>query len=88
MRKYRLNENYVLRNEGDTYLLCHIPTSDIFVLNEVGYLIIDALEQGMDQEEICNILQKSFDIEKDELTRDVDVYVKDFLDKKILEVLE
>lgn len=31
---------------------------------------------------------KSFDIEKDELTRDVDVYVKDFLDKKILEVLE
>jgi len=84
----KLNENYVLRQIAEEYILVPV-TGDfdfngIIALNEVGKEIYDLLPQVANEAELVDRLFEIFDAPKQELATDVSEFIGQLRKEKIL----
>jgi len=84
----KLNENYVLRQIAEEYILVPV-TGDfdfngIIALNEVGKEIYDLIPQVTDEAELVDRLFDIFDAPKQELATDVSEFLGQLRKEKIL----
>ncbi len=84
----KLNENYVLRQIAEEYILVPV-TGDfdfngIIALNEVGKEIYDLIPQVADEAELVDRLFDIFDAPKQELATDVSEFLGQLRKEKIL----
>ena len=84
----KLNENYVLRQIAEEYILVPV-TGDfdfngIIALNEVGKDIYDLIPQVTDEAELVDRLFDIFDAPKQELATDVSEFLGQLRKEKIL----
>ena len=82
------NENYILRQVADEYILVPL-TSDfdfngIIALNEVGKEIYDLLPQVASQEGLIERLYATFDAPREEITADAEGFLAALREEKIL----
>lgn len=84
----KLNENYVLRQVADEFILVPV-TGDfdfngIIALNEVGKEIYELLPQVKDEAELVDRLFEIFEASKEELAADVAEFNAQLRKEKIL----
>ncbi len=84
----KLNENYVLRQIAEEYILVPV-TGDfdfngIIALNEVGKEIYDLLPQVANEAELVDRLFDIFDAPKEEIAADAAEFVAQLRKEKIL----
>lgn len=84
----KLNENYILRQVADEYILVPLTAdfdfNGIIALNEVGKEIYDLLPQVATQEELVERLYDTFDAPKEEIAADAENFLEALREEKIL----
>lgn len=73
--KYIISDDYNLREEDDYFICYHIPTAEIFALNEVSYIILKNMEKGYTIDEILNDLVKKYECDEEVISKDFSDYM-------------
>ncbi len=89
--KYKLNDHrFVMRRVGDETVL--VPLSDnvadmtsVLTFNEVGSDILAALEQPATGMEVVEKLLTLYHVEKEMLEKDVEDFIAEAIEKKVIE---
>lgn len=76
----KLNENFVLRQVADTWIVMplgqtSVDFSGMLTLNESGALLWKALEDGGDRIALANALTAEYDVAQAEALEDVDAFL-------------
>lgn len=61
----------ICRQLGDTAVLVHLGTNEIFELNRTGYRVWQLLSEGLDREGIQLRLAQEFSVDGDRMDREV-----------------
>ena len=76
----RINENFVLRQLADTWVV--LPLADktidfngMITLNESGVLLWNALEKGADTDALVKVLRSEYIVSEQQAREDVDAFV-------------
>lgn len=72
--------DYILVPVGDTVL----STSGMFILNEVGAFIWDALPSVNTEAEILDLILKEFDVDAQQAKDDISVFMQQLKDMDII----
>lgn len=84
MRVFQQNPDFIFKQIKEESVLLNVKTGDYFGLNEVGtdfFLLIDGKRNS---DEILNALLELYDVEKEELQKDLDELIKTMTEKGIL----
>lgn len=81
----KLNRNYVIKNVLDSDLLIDIKSNfdGVIKLNKSSKDICELVNDGLSREEIIDKLFEKYDIDKDELSKDINGFINDMLEKGI-----
>lgn len=61
----------ICRELGETAVLIHLGTNEIFELNPTGYRVWQLLQEGLDRDSIENRMLQEFTVEQDQLRREI-----------------
>ena len=85
MTTYRRRSDVRFRVMDGEAVVLRQKEAEVLVLNEVGTRILQLADEGGTEEQILAILLAEFDVERDELGRDVSEFLAEMLDSEILE---
>jgi PqqD family protein of HPr-rel-A system len=68
---YTIHPDVEFRRLGEEMVLVHLSTNQVFELNNTGARVWELLESGAHTEEILERLSAEFDVEPEQLRRDV-----------------
>lgn len=76
----KINENFVLRQVVDTYVVLPIGKATVdfngmVTLNETGAFLWKQLEQGATRETLADALTGEYDVSRDEALADIDAFL-------------
>lgn len=76
----KINENFVLRQVVDTYVVLPIGKATVdfngmVTLNETGAFLWGQLEQGATRESLADALTGEYDVSRDEALADIDAFL-------------
>jgi len=74
--------------EGEGAVLLHLESQIYFSLNETGTLIWKAMKQGLTLQEICQRLQKEFQVGEDQAEQSVLALMRDLAQHKLVQKVE
>ena len=78
--KRNIAGDYILVPVGDTVL----STSGMFILNEVGAFIWDALPNVASENEILDLILKEFDVDAQQAGQDISEFMQQLKDMEII----
>ena len=78
----------VSRRLGDTTVLIHLRTDKIFELNSTGSRLWELLDGGSDRERLQHELLREFDVDREELAREIDTLVSSLVSEQLVTVRE
>ena len=81
----RINDEYVLKNVFNSYILMNVKTGldSVIKLNKTSKDIFDCVLKEMEYDEIIKYMFNKYDVEESTLKKDIDEYIKDMIDKGI-----
>ena len=81
----KLNDNLVIKNVLDSDLLIDIKSNfdGVIKLNKTSKDIFELVNDGLNREEIIEKLFNKYDINKDELSKDINEFIDEMLKKGI-----
>ena len=87
--KYRIKEDYVLRDIVDECMIVPIKgsctnSSGFIALNETGKLIMRAIEKGAQESEIIDILCEEYSVSRETAAADAAEFIEKFLGMGII----
>lgn len=87
---YKVKDGFVLRKIGPQIMAVPVGrlTSDIHgmvALNESGALLWDSLVRGSEKEELIQILLNEYETDKETVTSDIDIFLKNLEEQGVLE---
>ena len=83
--KYEQNKNTSTHPSGERVVVYHEESKDSIVLNPTGAIIWKSLENQKSKSEVIGELQTAFpDVAKSDLERDLELYLKELLDNKLI----
>jgi hypothetical protein len=71
---------------GDDFVVVHLRTNQIFILNRTAARFWELLESGTAIASIREILLQEFDVDKDELKRELDDFVAALSSEELVSV--
>lgn len=81
----RGNTDVICRPLGDTAVLVHLGTNEIFELNQTGYRIWQLLNEGIEPEGIRRRLVEEFDADPARLDREIDDLLSELSARNLIE---
>ncbi len=90
---YKRMDGYLLREiAGDNVLIARgnvaLEVNGVYIFNETGALLWNALEQYTTAEALADALASSYNIDRDQASRDVNMYLEKMRNNNLLEVKE
>lgn len=70
-QRLRRSEHVVSSRLGDVGLLVHLKTNQIFELNSTGLRVWELIGDGLEFEEVVGLLGSEFDVDLEQLRREV-----------------
>ena len=70
--------NVLAKRVGDEIVLVHLETNRVFELNRTGAFLWDTLAAGATRDELEERMALEFDVERDELAREIDDLLSQF----------
>ena len=84
--KVKINENVFLQEVDDETILLNSETQEYFSLNEIGTLFYHLLQEHQSLEEVLSELKESFDVDEDQLKKDLFSFVKALEERNLLKL--
>jgi hypothetical protein len=81
----RPSPDVVYRRLGDTAVLVHLGTNEIYELNESGVRLWELLADGQSVDDAIQTLVREFDVDEATARRECSDLVTDLLGRKLLE---
>lgn len=86
----KLNKNYVVKHLADEIILVHqdefnVDFSKIITLNEIGLLIINKLDEGLNVEQIADCIVEEYEVDRPTALEDAKAFVKKLLELGIID---
>ena len=75
--------NVLAKRVGDEIVLVHLETNRVFELNRTASFLWDALGSGSTRDELEELLALEFDVERDELAREIDDLLSQFASERL-----
>lgn len=72
MPRYQQSPDVVAKRLGDEFVVVHLQTNRIYSLNRTGGRLWELVVAGHDREEIERRMLAEFDVEGDQLSREID----------------
>jgi hypothetical protein len=69
---------------GDEIVLVHLETNRIFELNRTAAFLWETLAAGSTQAELEERLAQEFDVDRDELAREIDELLGEFASERLI----
>ena len=90
---YKRMDGYLLREiAGDNVLIARgnvaLEVNGVYIFNETGALLWNALEQYTTAEALADALASAYNIDRDQASRDVNMYLEKMRNNNLLEVKE
>ena len=82
--RVRPDPDVLVKRVGDEIVLVHLETNRIFELNRTAAFLWDALATGSTQAELEERLALEFDVERDELAREIDELLGQFTSERLI----
>jgi Coenzyme PQQ synthesis protein D (PqqD) len=79
-----VNPDVVSQQVGDDLVLVHLKTNQIYSLNPTGSRFWELLTEGRSRAEIERTLHDEFDVEPEELGREIDALLSDLARQDIV----
>ncbi len=83
--RLRVNPAVTSQRIGDDAVLIDLRTNEIYEMNRTGARMWQLLGEGLDVEGIERQLETEFEIEAEELHRQIDAFLTTLLDAKLVE---
>ena len=80
----RPDPNVLAKRVGDEIVLVHLETNRIYELNRTAALLWDALTSGSTRAELEEQLALEFEVERDELTNEIDEMLSQFTSEQLI----
>lgn len=80
----RPDPNVLAKRVEDEVVLVHLETNRIYELNRTAAFLWDALAAGSTQAELEARLALEFDVERDELAREIDELLRQFMSERLI----
>jgi hypothetical protein len=80
----RPDPNVLAKRVDDEIVLVHLETNRIYELNRTAAFLWDALAAGSTQAELEERLAPEFDVERDELAREIDELLRQFTSERLI----
>jgi hypothetical protein len=74
----------ICRQLGDTAVLVHLGTNEIFELNRTGYRIWQLLTEGKDRAAIQLVLAQEFTVSGEQLEREIGDLLSQLSDRQLV----
>jgi len=75
--------NVLAKRVGDEIVLVHLETNRVFELNRTAAFLWDALGSGSTRDELEERLALEFDVERNELAREIDDLLSQFASERL-----
>jgi len=82
--RVRADPNVLAKRVDDEIVLVHLETNRIYELNRTAAFLWDALAAGSTQAELEERLALEFDVERDELAREIDELLGQFTSERLI----
>jgi hypothetical protein len=79
-----VSPNAVARQVGDETVILHLGSGTYFGLDAVGARIWELIGKGKSLNEICDAVLDEYDVSREDLERDMDMLIKDLLEKDLV----
>ena len=76
--------NVLAKRVDDEIVLVHLETNRIYELNRTAAFLWDALAVGRTQAELEELLALEFDVEQEELAREIDELLRQFTSERLI----
>lgn len=82
----RLNKNFIIKHVLDSDIIIDLKSNfdGVIKLNKTSKKIIEYIEEGLDRNEIINKLLDIYEVDKESLINDTNLFIDDLLDKGII----
>lgn len=82
----KLNKNFIIKHVLDSDIIIDLKSNfdGVIKLNKTSKRIIEYIEQGLDRNEIINKLLDIYEVDKESLINDTNLFIDDLLDKGII----
>lgn len=80
----RLKSGILVQKLGDKYVLYDNETSILHEFNQVGHFILERLDMGMENIDICRELTQAFEVSEEQANVDLDEFLVQLKDKNLL----
>lgn len=84
MRGYRLHDQVIFRQLGGETILVQLDSNEIFRLNETGARVWEVLSKQHDLAAIVTLVAEEYDVEPEELTRELEALIASLVGAGIL----
>ena len=89
---YKRKENYLLKEiAGDNILIARgdeaLVVKGVFVFNETGATIWNAMNNAVSEDDLSDILVTSYGIEKKQAEMDVSAFIKKMQENQLIEII-
>ncbi len=86
----KIKKNFILREVAGTYLVVAVGEAvknfnAVINLNETGALLWRALEKGVKEEELVNLITSEYEVDKDIAEKDVSAFVQKLKEANLLD---
>lgn len=82
--RVRPDPNVLAKRVGDEIVLVHLETNRVFELNRTAAFLWDTLAAGMTPAELEERLSQEFDVEPDELAREIEAVLGQFTSERLI----
>jgi hypothetical protein len=80
----RPDPSVLAKQVGDEVVLVHLETNRIFELNRTAAFLWETLAAGSTQAELEERLAQEFDVDRDELAREIDELLGQFTSERLI----
>jgi hypothetical protein len=87
MAKYIRNSNTLSGRLSDELVMMDLKQGKYFSLNKVATRIWDLLEKPMDLNELCEILENEYEVEKEQCLQEVKEHLEELIKLELVSVV-
>ncbi len=84
MKQYKINKGFIVQKLGKKTVIFDGEKSLLFTFNETASFIFSKLKMGKNKNQIEEMLVKRYQITQKKAHQDLEVIIKDLLQKKII----
>ncbi len=81
MSKITVSSNLAVSDNGFLFLP---STGESFTLNPIGKLILTALKEGKEQQQVIDLIMEEYDIDKSSAEQDLDDFISQLKNHKLI----